>query len=190
MDRKHTRFSILWRYGLLLLPAGVVGFLVAQWLPEQAVRAAIGVFVLGATWAPGALLLGAHPEDSNPNRRFIVLGGAAGFMNITIGASGPLIAPFFLNLGLTRQALVGTKAACQALGHLVKIAIFGSVGFAFGDHMALLVGCCACVVAGSWVGSRILHRVSDTLFVRLYKSVLTLIALRLVLGELWAAIAG
>lgn len=112
-------------------------------------------------------------------RRFLPLGAVAGFLNVTIGAVGPLIAPFFLNLGLRRQALVGTKAACQTLGHLVKLAIFGGAGFAFHEHWPLLVCACLCVLAGTWLGSRLLERASESLFIALYRGVLTVIALRL-----------
>ncbi len=186
IQRVHVERSIVWRYALPLLPAAVLGLWIAQALDPPVTRALIGIFVLLATWAPGLLLLGTHPEASDRNRRFVVLGAVVGVINMTIGATGPLIAPFFLNLGLTRQAMVGTKAACQALGHLAKIAVFGTAGFAFVAYAGPLVLLAAAVVAGTWVGSQILGRVSETLFVRLYKTVLTLIALRLVLLELAA----
>ena len=118
--------------------------------------------------------------------RFLALGGVVGVLNMTVGATGPLIAPFFLNLGLDRRAIVGTKAACQALAHLVKIALFGVAGFAFGAHLALLVTAGACVVAGTWIGSRILERVSERFFRYLYMGVLTAIAIRLLAGEAFA----
>jgi uncharacterized membrane protein YfcA len=102
---------------------------------------------------------------------------------MTIGATGPLIAPFFLNLGLSRQALVGTKAACQTAGHLAKLLVFGFAGFAFLPYAAPLTLLGVAVVAGTWAGSRLLDRVSETVFVRLYQTVLTLIALRLLLWE-------
>lgn len=184
IQREHVRTGIVWRYALLLLPLGWLGLLVAQRLPESGLRAAIGIFVLIATWAPRWFMLGTHPEETDPNRRFFLLGGAVGFVNVSIGATGPLIAPFFLNLGLPRQALIGTKAACQALGHLAKIILYGGLGFAFGPHLLLLAGGVAAVVAGTWVGSQMLERVSERAFIVLYKSVLTLIALRLFLGEL------
>ena len=66
------------------------------------------------------------------------------------------------------------------LGHLAKLAVFGVVGFAFGDWAAVLVLLCVAVVVGTWVGSRLLDRVDEKTFVRLYKGVLTLIALRLI----------
>ena len=46
----------------------------------------------------------------------------------------------------------------------------------------------AAVVAGTWIGSQILGRVSETAFTRLYKGVLTIVALRLVLGDGLAAL--
>jgi len=92
-----------------------------------------------------------------------------------------------LNLGLTRFELIGTKAACQFLGHLSKVLIFGLGGFAFGAHAGLLAVLCACVVGGTWLGSHVLHHVNERMFTWLYRSVLTVVALRLVATPLWAS---
>jgi uncharacterized membrane protein YfcA len=183
IQRRHVERGIVWRYALPLLPMGFIGLALAETLPPPLTRALIGVFVLVATWLPGLLLLGTHPERAEPSRRFLLLGCVVGVLNMTVGATGPLIAPFFLNLGLTRQALVGTKAACQTLGHLAKVAVFGLAGFAFLPHLTLLALLSLLVVAGTWIGSRLLDRVSETTFVNLYRAVLTLIAARLVLWE-------
>jgi len=181
IQRAHVRWSIVGRYAALLLPAGFVGYYtIAELMSPTAMKAVIGCFVLVATWRPSLLLLGSHPEDADPNRRFLVLGFIAGLLNVAIGATGPLIAPFFLNLGLSRFALIGTKAICQTFGHLSKIVIFAVTGFAFAAHLPLLLMLWAMVVAGTWTGSQLLHRVDELLFTRLYKGVLSLIALRLI----------
>jgi uncharacterized membrane protein YfcA len=182
IQREHVRWSIVARYAIPLLPMGFVGLALAKQLPPEGLKALIGVFVLVATWAPWLLLLGTHPERVSPERRFLGLGAVVGVVNIAIGATGPLIAPFFLDLGLTRFSLIGTKAACQALGHLAKLAVFGVAGFAFAHHLALLAVMIPMTVVGTWLGSRLLHSVSERAFVLLYKSVLTLIALRLVIA--------
>jgi len=183
IQRSHVDRGIVWRYALPLLPMGFVGLALAEALPPAATRALIGAFVLLATWAPGVLLLGSHPERAERSRRFLLLGSVVGVINMTVGATGPLIAPFFLNLGLSRQALVGTKAACQTLGHLAKVLVFGIAGFAFLPFLPLLALLAGLVVLGTWLGSRLLDRVSEQTFVRLYRGVLTLIALRLLLWE-------
>lgn len=183
IQRKHVHWDLILRYAMLLLPMGYVGIMLARELPPVATRIAIGVFVLLATWAPGLLLLGSHPEGSSSRRRFFYLGGVVGFLNPTIGATGPLIAPFFLNMGLTRFAIIGTKAASQMLGHIAKVILFGLTGFYFADHALLLLTLSLTVVVGSWVGSRLLHSVNEVWFTRLYRGVLTLIALHLIFNS-------
>ena len=188
IQRRHVDQGIVLRYAALLLPAGFAGLALLQELPADAARALIGVFVLVATWAPGWLWIGTHPERLGRTLRFVLLGGVVGLLNTTVGATGPLIAPFFLNLGLDRLQLVGTKAACQTLGHLVKLAVFGAAGFAFGAHALPLAVLCAAGIAGTWLGSRILGHVSEDRFVLLYRIVLTGIALHLALWSGSAAV--
>ncbi len=184
IQRRHVARGIVWRYGLLLFPMGFVGLAIAQALSPSHLRLWIGSFVLLATWAPGWVLLGTHPERTDPNRRFLALGGVAGVLNLTLGATGPLIAPFFLNLGLSRFALIGTKAICQCFGHLAKIGIFAAAGFAFAAYLPMLLVLWAMVVAGTWTGSQLLTHVNERAFTWLYKTVLTVIALRLVVEGL------
>jgi uncharacterized membrane protein YfcA len=183
IQRLHVQWGLVWCYALLLLPMAALGLYLAMALPPDAATALIGVFVLVATWRPRWLMMGTHPEQTNPRRRFVLLGGVIGFLQMTVGATGPLIAPFFLNLGLERRAVVGTKAAVQTLGHVTKILLFGIVGFAYPQYVVLLAAMCGCVILGTWIGSRLLDRVNERAFVLLFKGALTLIAVRLVV---WA----
>ena len=182
-QRRDVHWGIAARYSALLLPMGFLGLALLRSLPPDAAQALIGLFVLVATWAPHWLLIGTHPEQLALGRRFVVLGGVVGLLNTVIGATGPLISPFFLNLGLDRRELIGTKAACQSLGHLAKLVVFGVSGFAFAAWAAPLALWCLAGVAGTWIGGRILERTSEETFVRLYKITLTAVALRLVLWD-------
>ncbi|MBW2273844.1 MAG: sulfite exporter TauE/SafE family protein [Deltaproteobacteria bacterium] len=184
IHRRHLRWDIVLPYAVLLLPMGFAGLWLARNLPADITRALIGAFVLLATWAPRALMLGVHPEDIDPRRRFFALGGVVGILNPAIGATGPLLAPFFLHMGLDRFALVGTKAACQALGHLAKIFVFGLAGFVFAEYLSLLVLLGVLVMVGTWLGTRILGHVSERTFTLLYQVVLSALALRLLVSAL------
>src|SRR5262245_5119440 len=184
LQRRHARFDWIAWYTLPLVPAGLLGLRVARALPEALVGGLIGAVVLAATWLPGRG--GAAAGDARrPRARFFALGTATGFLNMVLGAIGPLIDPFFLGLGLGRQALVATKAACQAIGHAVKVGLFGLTGFAFAEHAPVLALGSLCAVAGTWVGTRLLDRLSEESFLWLYRAVLTALALRLV----WKAVA-
>lgn len=178
-QREHVDWRIAGSFVLPLLPAGALGLLVAQRLPADATRLAIALLVLVATWQPRWLTPGAGGETSHKGRRFFALGSAIGFLNVNVGATGVLMAPFFLGLGLPRQALIGSQAVCQMAGHLVKIVLFGIAGFAFREH-ALLLGClCVASLAGARVGTWLLDSVSEAQFTRLYKAVLTMLAVQL-----------
>ena len=183
---RAVRRDLLWPYLLPLVPMGLLAMRLVEEAPAEALRLAIGLFVLVATWQSRWLLLGFDPRRLAEGPRFALLGAAAGGLGPLVGATGPFIAPFFLGIGLSRFELIGTKAACQAAGHLAKILVFGIAGFAFLDSLPLLIGMAVCTVLGTALGTRLLHRIDDVLFTRLYRITLTLVALRLVWSGLSA----
>ena len=175
VQRKHLAWPLIWRYSILLLPAGVLGLWIVLDTPSAVLKAMIAVFVLIATWKREWLRWG-KPETIAVNRRFLLLGAFAGFLNILVGAVGPMIAPFFLQIGLKRQGIVGTKAACQTLGHLVKLVLFGLAGFAFGAYVWVFGLMVPMVILGTWVGSKLLDRVNEQAFLWTYRIALTAVA--------------
>jgi uncharacterized membrane protein YfcA len=177
---RAVRRDLLFPYLLLLLPAGALTIPLVLHAPADALRLAIGIFVLVATWRKSWLLLGADPERIPIRPRFALLGAGAGAIGPLVGATGPFIAPFFLDIGLTRFELIGTKAACQATGHLAKLLLFGIAGFAFFDYAGLMLGMASSVIIGTWLGTRLLQHLDDERFTQLYKLTLTAVALRLV----------
>ena len=177
---RAIRRDLLFPYLILLLPAGMLSLPLTRHAHPDVLRAAIGVFVLVATWRPEWLLLGCDPEKIPLAPRFTLVGGMAGALGPVVGATGPLIAPFFLGLGLTRFELIGTTAACQATGHLAKILLFGSDGFEFGVHAPLYLGMILAVVLGTSLGTKLLAHIPEARFPVIFKTALTAVALRLV----------
>lgn len=183
---KQVRVDLLWPYALLLLPAGALTISLAQHLPADALRLAIGCFVIVATWRKQWLLLGFDPERVSMRPRFAIVGAGAGALGPLIGATGPFIAPFFLGIGLSRFELIGTKAACQTSGHLAKLILFGMAGFGFLQFGPLIFAMAVCTVAGTWLGTHLLHRLDDDRFTQLYRLTLTAVSLRLIWSGLSA----
>lgn len=190
-QREHVRWPLLLRFGAPLLPAAFAGLALSRAVPRGVAEIAIGAFVLIFTWRPAWLRFGGGRGRAavDPGRRLLAAGGVVGFFSTTVGATGPLLAPFFLRLGLDRRSLIGTQAACQTLQHLAKIVVFGAVGFAFRDWLMPLAALAVTAIAGTWLGTRLLDRVNEDDFRALYTGVLTVIALRLVEGEALALLA-
>lgn len=189
IHRRALRRDLLGPFVLLVLPAGALTVPLVQHAPADALRLAIGVFVIVATWRREWLLLGFDPKRLAVGPRFALVGGLTGALGPIVGATGPFIAPFFLEIGLTRFELIGTKAACQAATHLAKMILFGIAGFAFLEHAPLMAYMVAGVVVGTWLGTRALHRLNDERFTQLYKATLTLVALRLMWSGLTPLLA-
>ncbi len=112
------------------------------------------------------------------------LGAAIGFLTVFVGATGPLIAPFFLRDDLSKEQVIATKAVCQTWGHFLKIPAFLALGFDYRPWMPTLALLAACVVAGTLLGKWLLSRVSRPTFERLFLGLLSAIAVWLLLGPI------
>ncbi len=112
--------------------------------------------------------------------QFSLLGLAAGFMGILVGATGPLLAPFFLRDDLTKEQIVSTQASCQIVTHIIKIPVFLGLGFAYLDHYVLLLLLFTGTIIGTTLGVRFLKMMDPKVFTRIYKIVLVLVALKLI----------
>ena len=117
---------------------------------------------------------------------FFWMGGLSGLVTVFIGAAGPLIAPFFIDRDLTKENVVATKAACQAVGHLGKIPIFILFfGVDYLQQWPVLLPLVMAVYFGTRIGKKFLGSLSPDLFKKLFKIALTLIAIRLVIAEIF-----
>ena len=175
------RGTVRWRsaalFILISLPMPWLGLQILGHLDPIVTKGIIGVVVLAATWAPKGGL------DVLPERFAMGIAGAlAGTLGVVIGAVGPLVAPFFLRNTWKKEEVVGTKAACQSVIHLVKILVFSGIGFAFGAHWGLLIPLLVAVIIGTWVGKALNARLSPKRFVLIYRVVLSALALRLIYG--------
>lgn len=186
-QRTHVRWDAVWRFAWPLLPAGAAGLWLLRAVPPDAARVAIGAFVGVATWLPGWLRLGAGAAAGTDPRRALPFGGTlVGFLSTSIGATGPLLAPFVLALGLAPPATIGTMAACQIFQHASKLALFGAAGFDFARFAAPALALSAAAILGSAIGTRLLDRLPVRAFGIAVRVVLTALALQLAIGGVLA----
>ncbi len=178
--RRHIDLSVVWRFCLLLIPAGLVGLLVADSMPVSLGRVSIASFALLVVWRPSALgrlssLLGGG------SRSFVSLGAIAGFANIPFGVTGPAVAPVFRSFLPTKEAMIATFGATQTVGHLVKVGIFAGDGFDFPAYIGVMVAGVVAVTIGTWLGTRVLTSLNEETFAAVFRWTLTIVAVRVVL---------
>jgi len=150
-----------------------VGVNLVVTLPTAVLQIVLGAFVLYATWGPK--LKTARPG----NKSFFGIGLFGALATMFVGATGPLVAPFAAAASDKRQEVVATHATMMTIQHGFKIVAFGVLGFAFGPYVPLLCGLLACGFAGTWVGKHMLNALPERAFRIGLKTVITLLAVRL-----------
>ena len=179
---KHVRWRPFLLMALPALPMPAVGMLIVKHARAETLELAMGAAILYAAWAPrwGVQRL---PEWL----AFGIAGVLGGALGVVVGAIGPITAPFFLRTDFDRHQIVATKAVCACYFHILKIVAFGVAlaGFSYGDHVGIAAPMALACVLGSWVGKKILGRLSEKAFRVVFKTVLTVLAVRIIVLALW-----
>lgn len=172
------RKSIVWPIMIVFSAGSIIGvalggLLVVQ-LPAGMLRTILGLFILYAMWGPQRLQL---PTTGTA----VLFGGGivTAFMSMFIGAAGPFLASVLAPRIADRVSYVATHGVCVLLQHALKVVIFGTLGFAFLPWVPMLACMLVAGFAGTWLGTRILHRLPEQSFRRILKTILTLVALYL-----------
>lgn len=172
--RAHIQWHFILWLTLGALLGSVLGGRLAFLLPEKWFAAAIGVFVLVTTWLP-------QPPGVANNRAVQFFGGAiVSAVGMVVGAAGPLLAAFVRSIPDRRQ-LVATHAMLNSLQHVIKVAVFAALGFAFRDYVPLILAMVAAGFVGTRIGSRLLTRVPEHVFRLSFRVLLSVVAIGLIL---------
>lgn len=110
---------------------------------------------------------------------FFFLGILTGIMGPLVGATGPLLAPFFLRDDLNKEQIVATKAVTQTFGHLLKIPLFIKLGFDYQSYWLLLIAMVVSAIIGTKLGVTLLGKVSEKLFKLTYQIALFFAGIRI-----------
>ena len=175
---QEIRRDILWPFLIGCLIGALAGSRIVLRVPTELLPLPLGVFILTMTWLPQIKKNLWFPG------RFLSLGFVQAFLTLFVGATGPLNMPFLIRAGLSRDQLVVTGAAFMTIVHLVKIITFGLLGFAFGPYLALMLLMIIAVISGSYVGTRLRHKVPEQLFLLAFKLLITLLAMRMIIRAL------
>ena len=178
--RRQLEWPVVGWFSVGAVPLALLGGALFASAPLRVLIRLLGAFlVLVVVWRhirPKAL---GRPAVHS----FVFVGGGASFLSALLGTAGPVAAPFFLSYGLVKGAYIGTEALTAVVTHLTKLVAYRRADVLSDSSIAvgLLLG--VVMIAGSFVGTRIVNRLPERLFVRLVEVVL-------VLTGLWFLIRG
>lgn len=175
--KSDIRWDILGYKLLGALPA-IAGLATISFIPSKAAL----FIVLGLL--PFILLLpkSIFKGDAAKPAHAVLCGAMVMGLNLSAGVAGPALDFFYVKTQLSRKEIVATKAVTMFASHLVKIFYFGlpliaANGLTTLPPLWVFFAAIPCIIGGTFVGTRILNRLSDISFKSYTKYLVTLIGI-------------
>lgn len=173
-NRRELDWKVVGWFTIGAVPLGALGGYLFATAPLSALTRFLGVFLLfTVVWRH----MGGGKPQRPPLKSFVAIGAGATFLSALLGSVGPIMAPFFLAFGLVKGAYIGTEAMATVVMHITKLVAYQQtsvlkmsaieVGLALGPVMIL----------GSFVGKKVVDRLSERAFVFIIEAVLIIAGL-------------
>ncbi len=173
---KHVGYFIL-----LCIPGAYLGASIRDVFSPSMLKAMLGILILYVALKPKA----TKKSPSSNQIIFIPLGFISGFLGMIIGVTGPLLAPFFLKAGLTKEIFVATKALCQFVVQIIKVVLFATMlSFDYSNFQYELIVMTCTIFVGTFIAKTVIQHISEKNFILILKLILTILGGKLLLSSL------
>lgn len=171
-----------WRFVAIGIVGSVVGAVLvapfAAWMPENVLRVVLGLGLLFLVWMPKGKL------DFNFPGKVLIVALVTSVISMLIGAAGVLFSAVRRREGRNKEAVLADQSVLMLVQHALKAGLLG-VAFGVLTPYWVLIGVMAAVgMAGTWVGVNVLRKMEIAWFDRVFKVVVTGVAL----VQLWMAV--
>jgi len=168
---KHTFWPPVAAFGIGSIFGVAIGGAIVIDLPPAYVQIGVGMFVIWSVMRKPSKWLVQWPA---------VTGLISSILTMFFGATGVFVSSYVKSLGLGREAHVATQAVLMSLQHLLKVIVFGILGFAFGPWLGFMAVMIATGLFGTLVGRLVLRRMNDAIFGQVLNGILLVLAARLI----------
>lgn len=157
---------IKWKITLYYVLPAVAGAILSAWLFSKLklewLQIVVGLFLISTIFQ---YRFGKKERSFKMTLKgFIPLGFIVAFFSTLIGATGPVLNPFYLNYGLEKEPMIATKTINSFFVGLVQVSSYTFFGALNGDLWVygIVLGVGASV--GNWIGKRFLKKLSGNTF--------------------------
>jgi len=179
---KDVQWSLLPRF-LAGSLAGVVLFgLLLVNIPTDSIPIAIGVYIILNLWNKRFAKAISRYEN------YAIIGALQTGLGLIVGATGPLATSVLTKQLNCKNEIIATASLFMSISHLAKIVVFGLIGFAFFEHLALLCSMVAGSILGSYLGTRLRGLVGNQRMILVIKILLSALAARMIVAATSAII--
>lgn len=170
LHRQHVQWRVVgWYAAGAVVAAAALAFV--SYVPSKQVTYLLLGLIPGLVWLPQSRLA----LDVTRAPHAVAAGLLTTGVNLVAGVSGPLLDVFFVRAGLGRHVVVATKAATQVLAHLAKVVVYGLAlaGGGTGVPYVVVLLAVPLSILGTFLGGRLLDRMSDASFTTTTRWVVT-----------------
>lgn len=165
--RAHIRWRIVAWFLPLALPGVWLGASLLVHINPVYLEMLMGLFLV----ANMPLLLKRMPANETAKQpagyAVLLIGATAGFVSGLTGAVGLLFNRFYLSYGMSKEAIVATRAANELLLHVGKVFIYSLFGLLSAQALRYGLIIAAAAVAAAWLAKRVLPLISGMTFRRI-----------------------
>lgn len=167
LNRKDIDWAGVKWYLIGAVPTAALAAWFFVQVPEPLIAALMGFFLLGALiwrwvkkWRRKRAGEDQKPRETMAVKKLAWVGLFTGGLSALVGGAGPVAGPFFLATGMAKAVYVGTEAMASLGVHVTKLVAYGLNAVLTARVLIVGMLLAPVVIAGSWLGKKVLDRLS------------------------------
>ena len=179
---KYINWKVFWYY----VPAAILGAWIAGWfftkIDASWLQILVGIFLISTVFQYRF----GKKERSFPVKLwyFIPLGFLVSLLGTIIGALGPILNPFYLNLGLDKEELIATKTVNSFFLGISQIGSYAFFGILYKELWIYGIALGLGAVIGNIIGKKFLSRMKSSTFRKLLILLMVISGILLIYNQL------
>jgi uncharacterized membrane protein YfcA len=162
---KHIEWKVVYYYVPSAILGALVGGLVFIQIEASWLQLLLGCFLISTIFQ---FRFGKKRISFKLSYwHFIPLGLVVSFLSTLFGATGAIMNPFYLNMGMLKEKMIATKTANSFLAGVAQIGTYTFLGALYGKLWiyGIVIGIGALI--GNVIGKKLLAKMSDQLFLKM-----------------------
>lgn len=181
--RAHAKWALLWKLFPWTALGVVLGYLAMDRIDDRQARLLIGSIIVGMVVMHVWRQRGGGSATAHLSPWLApVFGILGGCTTLVANAAGPLMALYFLTMRLPKMEFVGTAAMFFLVLNVFKVPFMVDLGLITESSATFNLLLAPAVLAGAWLGRRLLPRIDQKLFEKLALALSACAGLRLLLA--------
>ena len=176
---KHIQFEVVPKFLIGSIIGVSIIALILDMISIEYIPLFIGSYILLSLWSK------RFNEKIKKYENYYIIGFLQSGLSVIVGATGPLTTTLLLKEYGDKDKVVATAALLMSITHSMKVLVFVYFGFQFLQYIDIITVMVVGVIIGSYLGTKIRDKVDGKKLVFVLKILLSILAVKLIVGLLY-----